>query len=82
MAEGLNCDLFAFVRGTLKARSGLDAFFLLSTPKYAKKIYENQASHAYAEKKMWSIPKPFRFLLSRLEKAIESLSCKNMNVFA
>jgi hypothetical protein len=51
MAEALNCDLFAFVRGTLKARSGLDAFFLLSTPKYAKKIYENQASHAYAEKK-------------------------------
>jgi hypothetical protein len=38
MAEGLNCDLFAFVRGTLKARSGLDAFFLLSTPKYATRF--------------------------------------------
>jgi TFIIF-interacting CTD phosphatase-like protein len=50
MTKGLNCDLFPFVRDTLKARSGLDAFFLLSTPRYARKIYENKTAHAYAEK--------------------------------
>jgi hypothetical protein len=50
MAEGLNCDLFAFVRGTLKARSGLDAFFLLSTPKYATRFMRIKHQHAYAEK--------------------------------
>ena len=50
MNKGLNCDLFPFGRDTLKARSGLDAFFLLSTPKYARKIYEDKTANAYAKK--------------------------------
>lgn len=80
MMGGLNCDLFTFVRETLKARSGLDAFFLLSTPEIPER-YKRRKQHMLTQKYLWGIPKPFRFL-SRLERGIESLSCRNMNIFA